>query len=83
MLIRNAVLEAAEAVGEDGNGKDGLVGYLKDLAINERKSFATLLSRAMPMQVEASADGAGEPVTVKIQYVGAKDERSRGLKTEA
>lgn len=71
-LLRDAVVQAAEAVGQDGKGKEGLVGYLKDLAVNEKKAFATLMGRAMPMQI-AGTDEDGEPTAITITYVNAND----------
>ncbi len=50
-LLREAILEAAEAVGRDGKGKEGLVGYLKRVADKDTKSFAMLLGKVLPMQV--------------------------------
>jgi len=32
-LLKDAILEAASLVGYDGMGKDGLVGYLKRMAV--------------------------------------------------
>lgn len=63
-LLKDAVLKAAEAVGEDGKGKEGLVGYLKDLATNEKKAFSALLARVMPMQIEGTGEDGS--ITVKI-----------------
>lgn len=58
-LLREAILIAAEEVGQDGAGTDGLVGYLKFLAIEEPKSFASLLSRVMPLQLSAPPGPVG------------------------
>ncbi len=55
--LREAVVEAAEKVGEDGKGKNGAVGYLVQLAQKEPKAFASLLGRAMPLQVEGPGEG--------------------------
>src|SRR5262249_28140477 len=42
-LLKDAILEAATLVGQDGRGKDGLVGYLKSLAVKEKAVYARLL----------------------------------------
>lgn len=52
--LKDAILKAAEAVGEDQYGRDGLVGYCTHLAKKEPRSFAVLLGRVLPMQVNAS-----------------------------
>lgn len=57
-LLKDAILKAAEAVGEDMQGKGKLIGYCKFLAKNEPKAFAGLLGRVMPMQVTGEDGGA-------------------------
>ena len=54
--LKRAVLLAAENVGEDGHGKDGLQGYLRRLALNEPQAFTSLLRRILPQQVHTSVD---------------------------
>lgn len=56
-VLKEAILEAAEAVGENGRGKDGLVGYLKQVARKDRKAFATLLGRVLPLQLSGPNGG--------------------------
>ena len=36
---KERILEAAYRVGEDGNGKDGLIGYFKWVAISDPRTF--------------------------------------------
>jgi hypothetical protein len=50
-MLKEAILEAATLLGQDGKGKDGLVGYLKMLAIKERAVYARLLEKVLPMQL--------------------------------
>ena len=45
---------AAEQVGEDGKGKDGLVGYLRKIARTQPKTYAALLGRLLPYQITES-----------------------------
>lgn len=56
-LLKDAILRAAEAVGEDGEGKAGLVGYLKRVAKEDVKAFSTLLGKVLPLQVTGADDG--------------------------
>jgi hypothetical protein len=51
VLLKEAILQAAELVGQDGRGKEGLTGYLKMLAIKERALFSRLLEKVLPMQL--------------------------------
>lgn len=51
------MLLAAENVGRDGTGTGGLTGYLEMLAREDRKTFAGLLGRMVPLQVDAKLTG--------------------------
>src|SRR4051794_38634740 len=75
LLLKEAILQAATLVGQDGKGKDGLVGYLKMLAVRERAVYVRLLEKVLPMQVNV------EDKTVKIYTAeeAAMRLRERGL----
>jgi hypothetical protein len=62
--LKDAIILAAEEAGYDGNGKDGLTGYLKHVAETDVKAFCGLLGRVLPLQVGEGDDGA---VPVVIQ----------------
>jgi hypothetical protein len=47
LTIKDAILKTVEQVGEDGTGKDGIIGYFRRLAKNDPKSFLALL-RSLP-----------------------------------
>ncbi len=67
--LKDAILLAADEVGSDGNGADGLKGYLKRVAVEDVKAFAGLLGRVLPLQV-AGADGEdGEPTAIEMRIV--------------
>ena len=55
--LKEAILLAAEQVGENGAGKDGLVGYLRTVAATDVKAFASLLGKVLPMQVTGEDGG--------------------------
>jgi hypothetical protein len=57
-LLKEAIIKAAEAVGEDGAGKGELTGYCTYLAKSEPKAFAQLLGKVLPMQVTGEDGGA-------------------------
>lgn len=68
-LLKEAIIKAAEATGEDGKGKGSLTGYCKFLATSEPKAFAQLLGKVLPMQV-TGADGAdGLPGAIQINVI--------------
>lgn len=50
--IRDALINAAELVGSDNKGKDGLTGYLAWLARQEPAVYGRLLEKLMPMQID-------------------------------
>lgn len=63
-LLKDAIIRAAEAAGEDKQGKGGLVGYCTYLATEEPKAFAQLLGKVLPMQIAGDLTVA---VTTKEQ----------------
>lgn len=63
-ILREAVILAAEQMGRDGKGKEGLVGYLKKLADKHPDLFVGLLGRVLPMQLVGPSDG---PVKVEVE----------------
>jgi hypothetical protein len=67
--LKEAILLAAEQVGENGAGKDGLVGYLRTVAATDVKAFASLLGKVLPMQVTGPDDADGMPGAIKISIV--------------
>lgn len=54
--LKDAILMAAEEVGEDGAGKDGLVGYLRQVAKEDVKAFSGLLGKVLPLTINAQID---------------------------
>ena len=59
-LLKDAILQAAEAAG--GNG--GLVGYLKMQATENPGPFMSLLGKVLPMQIVGDPDA---PIIFAIQ----------------
>jgi hypothetical protein len=56
--LKDAIILAAERVGKDGKGQDGLTGYLEHVASTDVKAFASLLGKVLPMQVTGEDGGA-------------------------
>lgn len=56
-VLKEAIILAAEAVGEDGRGNGKLVGYLRRIARAEPKAFCGLLGRLLPLQVTGPNNG--------------------------
>lgn len=77
-VLREAVILAAQAVGNDGVGKDGLVGYLMKVANKNMASFCSLLGRVMPLQVETKEHTTAPVVYKSLEEVRA-ELRRRGL----
>ena len=65
--LKKAILEAAAELGRDGQGAEGLVGYLKMLGAQYPQTYASLLHRMIPLQM--SADVQGGVTTVNIMSV--------------
>jgi hypothetical protein len=68
-LLKDAILKAAEATGEDREGKDGLVGYCTYLAKDEPKAFTQLLGRVLPIQVQGDKEN---PLHAVIEWRAVK-----------
>ena len=51
--VIDVILAAAEDVGFNGRGDDGLIGYLRWLANRQPVAFAGLLGRVLPLQKPA------------------------------
>jgi hypothetical protein len=60
VVLKEAILLAAEEHGSDGEGKDGLKGYLSMVARADLKTFCGLLGRILPTQMDD--DGAKTPI---------------------
>ncbi len=55
--LKEAILLAAENVGEDGNGKGKLEGYLTMVAKTDVKAFSGLLGKVLPLQLQGDLSG--------------------------
>lgn len=55
--LKEAILRAAELAGNDGKGKDGLIGYLRRVAEQDVKAMAGLLGKVLPLQVTGENGG--------------------------
>jgi ParB-like nuclease domain len=76
--LREDLMEATERLGRDGEGEDGVVGYLMWLGLAEPKSYAMLLRGMMPAEIRA---------TMTLKPLLTLDEafaemRARGLRPE-
>lgn len=54
--LKLEIIAAAQEIGIDGQGTEKLRGYLKQLATRFPKTYAHLLARVLPYQVNASVD---------------------------
>lgn len=61
--LKEAILKAAAEVGYDGNGQEGLMGYIKAVAERDMKSMCMLLGKVLPLQVTGADDA---PIKVQI-----------------
>jgi hypothetical protein len=58
---KKAILEAAYRIGQDGNGKNGVVGYLSWVAERHPQIFFTVLLINLPPLENAESDTPEEP----------------------
>jgi hypothetical protein len=62
--MRDLILEAAADVGEDGEGKDGVLGFLRDCARHERVAYLNALVKLVPHQLVARVN-----TTLTVEHV--------------
>jgi len=74
VALKEAILRAGEEVG----GKEGLVGYLKRLAVENSSAYAGLLAKILPHQLamDAQTDGGAATITFRriIVHPGGREE---------
>jgi hypothetical protein len=63
--LREAILGALEAAG----GKEGSVGYLRRLAIENSSAFASLLGKVLPTTLAASESDGGAGVKLEFRRI--------------
>jgi hypothetical protein len=58
--LTEAVIEAAERVGSDLKGTDGLIGYLMRVGRKDTKAFGSLLRAVLPLRIDLESEIEGE-----------------------
>jgi hypothetical protein len=53
--LRTLILDAAAAIGFDGGGRDGLLGYLKFAASTYPKQYLQVISKVLPLQIDSKS----------------------------
>ncbi len=77
-LLKEAIILAAEAEGDNQKGRDGLVGYLRVLARREPNVFGRLLEKLLPYQLTGK-DGAPMQVVHNTREQLIERMKERGL----
>jgi hypothetical protein len=73
--LRELIVEAAERLGRDGEGEEGLLGYLMWLGRKVPGSYAVLLGGVMPVHVNATVTHK----QVKTLEEAVAEAKARGL----
>jgi hypothetical protein len=81
-VLREAILLAAELEGQDGKGKGKLIGYMRRMASEDMKAFATLLRAVIPLQVETRTSEEKAEVTYHSVDDVRRELASRGISME-
>ena len=69
---KKAILEAAYRIGEDGNGKNGIVGYFSWVALRHPQIFSSLLMNLLPLEIAEGDETATESLFERL--MGKKPE---------
>jgi hypothetical protein len=80
-ILKDAILLAATDVGEDGSGKDGLVGYLRTIAMRCPQAFVGLLGRVIPVQITGEGGGPIRMITMDMSNAEAAQAYQDTLKS--
>jgi hypothetical protein len=67
-LIKEAIIIAAEEVGSDGKGTDGLVGYLKARAVDTPNAFMAMMTKVLPTQLAGDEENPMKTIN-QVEYV--------------
>lgn len=78
VLLKEAILLAAQAEGSDRLGKDGLVGYLRTLARREPAVYGRLLEKLLPYQLTGK-DGSPMQMVHRTKEQLVERFKERGL----
>src|SRR5262245_5791237 len=76
--LKQAILDAAEAAG----GEEGMVGYLRRLAIENSSAFSSLLGKVLPSTLAADAESTGG-LEVTFHRVPGRSRGNRERHTQA
>ncbi len=78
--LRDAVIEAAERVGSDLKGKDGLIGYLMRVGRKDPKAFGSLLRAVLPLKINLETEFKDETAFWTLEECEAEFRRF-GIRT--
>lgn len=78
MLLKEAIILAAECEGLDRKGKDGLVGFLRNLSRREPAVFGRLMEKLLPYQLTGK-DGSPMQVVHSTKEQLLERMKERGL----
>lgn len=79
--LRETVILAAEAVGSDGEGTDGLLGYCTQLAMTDPKVFASLLGRVLPLHIQGSVEVEHKVLPTRAELIAELKQRGLPIET--
>lgn len=69
--LKEAILEAAQTLGEDGKGKNGLLGFLiKEAKKPDNSNYMRLLGRVLPLTIVGDKNRPLE-VLSRVEFVAA------------
>jgi hypothetical protein len=80
--IKEALTTAGELVGRDGAGKDGLTGLFVQVGQKDPAVLASLITRAMPLQIRDESANTGGITTVNILPVASGQFVTRNAMTK-
>jgi hypothetical protein len=81
LLLKECIIAAAEIHGRNGKGKDGLTGFLLNLAVKDLRAFAMLLARVLPLQIDHKKEVKVEVTYRSVEEI-QEELRQRGIRLD-
>lgn len=78
VILKDGIMTAMEELGQDLKGKDGVIGFLKRMAIRKPEQFMRLVEKLLPYQLTGK-DGGPMQMIHKTREELVQRMKERGL----
>jgi hypothetical protein len=82
VLLKDAILKAAELAGEDIEKEGGLVAYLKQQAQENPGPFLALVGKVLPLQIQAQVNHKATITDAELEAIARTSRSGASEETE-